>query len=437
MKTILAVGYYDDFARFFLAIKKEFKKKDAEIRFTYFSIYLSGYLYFILKFNKVSFFSFRVWLQALKKNREYTKFLLSKSISYKGINLNKIISYHLLLEPKSEIKLKKQAMSYIDIVEKCFSENKPDLIILSGDSRMCIEIFDLLARRAKIKTFYFEQGPFGTTILDENGVNANASIRIKSRSGKSINTNLLKQKVESFLARNKNQKYIRNPLYRVSDFIFQTIFYRFKIVPPDIYISSKKNVKTFSNSALATTWEKNKNIFLLILQVPYDANMVIHSPHYKNHFSIVKDVYESLPHNSQLIVREHPLFRGKYERDLYLFMKEKNISIDVRELYQSINNCDVSIVNNSTVGIEAISKLKTLVVLGNAYYDNHGVSLKLNNKSNLKQVLFDALGFRLDHKSVYAFLDLLFREFLIEGHFRDKYLIAPRNIVNKIYSDGK
>lgn len=429
-KTILSIGYYDDFARFFLKVKKEFLQKDESIKFNYFSIHLSGYLYFLFKFQKVSFLSLRVWINSLINHKGCNRNILIKKNIYKEINLNNLIRYHSYLNPNNIDKLKKQAISYIDFYENYLLLNKPDVIILSGDTRMSVEILDILAKKNKIKTFYFEQGPFGTTIMDHQGVNANTSIR--SKKIRVIDSPTAKSNVESFLSRTKSPKYKRNPLYRFSDIIYQLLFFSINLVPPDIYIKSQKIGRSYFIANKVTTWGENKNIFLLILQVPYDANMVMHSPHFKDHFTILKNIYENLPANSQLIVREHPLFIGKYESELYEFIKEKRISIDTKNLNQSLKDCSVIIVNNSTVGIEAISKLKTVVVLGNSYYDNHGISLKLNDKKYLKELLIEALNFKLNPEKVYSFFDFLIQDFLIQGHFRDKDLTAAEKIVNKI-----
>jgi len=180
---------------------------------------------------------------------------------------------------------------------------------------------------------------------------------------------------------------------------------------------------------------EEKKIFLLILQVPYDVNMVYHSPFYTNHFEIVKDVYSNLPLNTQLLVREHPLFKGKYEKELFEFMYQNKISLDSDDLYSSINKSDVIIVNNSTVGIEAISKLKTLVILGNSYYDNTNICLKLKEKDNLNNLLSSAIDFVIDKKNVLSFLDDFLNNYLIDGHFRDTKLIASKNIAKEILND--
>jgi len=431
---ILSIGYYDDFARFFLEIKKEFKKKDKGISFKYLNLYFSGYLYFLVRLHAASFFSFRVWINKILNNAKYQK-ILKKQNKYKNINLTQIIQYHLLLDENEESNLKLQAMSYIDIVEKELKKFNPDVLILSGDSRMSIEIFNIKAKELNIKTYYFEQGPFGTTIFDQQGVNANSSFR-----NRAIKCDLLEQEIKTNIAtfnnRAKNTKYKRNPIYRGSDYIFQFIFSKIGLLPVDIKMS--KEVEAISDEYVNLSkniYKQGEKIFLLILQVPYDVNMVYHSPFYSNHCEIVKDVFNNLPEGSQLLVREHPLYQGKYEKELFSFMSEHQISLDTNNLYRSIEKADVVIVNNSTVGIEAISKLKPVVVLGDSYYDNDKICLKLKTTNALDTLLNTAINFDINEKDILCFLDAFLNNFLINGHFRDEKLIAPSLIVQRIIDD--
>ncbi len=434
--NVLTVGYYDDFARFFLAIKKEIKDKNPEVNFVYFSIYLSGFLYFLFRFNKVSFFSFKVWLKTLIKFNYYKNKLLSDSKYYKGINIEKVIAYHALLNNKNIEKYKLQALSYIDTIESYLLKNKVDLLLLSGDSRLCIQVFDALGEQMNIPRLYFEQGPFKTTIIDGIGVNANSSFRnsvVNNQSDLSLHE---KQKnVIDFLERDKGESYKRNPFYRGADYLFQKLFLWIKLLPIDIAIKKqKKQISVPKYSNLSKKIDDNKYIYLLILQVPFDANMVYHSPFYNNHYEIVKDVFNNIPVNSQLIVREHPLYKRLYEKELYNFMFENNISIDQKELNTSINNADVVVVNNSTVGIEAVAKLKSIVVLGDSYYDNERICLKLKTKEDLKIVLSDAQIKKRESHEVFNYLFDFVNNYLIKGHFRDQDLaMTSEIIVNKIY----
>jgi capsular polysaccharide export protein len=428
---ILSIGYYDDFARFYLKMKKEFKKENKNIEFKYLSLYFSGYLYFLFRLQNVSFFSFKVWINKILNKKKYMQ-ILDNYKEYKGVNLDSIIKYHLQLDGKEEINLKLQAISYIDIIENLLNRYNPDILILSGDSRMSIEILNLKAKELDIKTYYFEQGPFGTTVFDEQGVNANASIRnIDIKIDKSNED--MEKDVSKFYNRKRTKKYKRNPIYRGSDYILQFLFSKIGLLPIDIKM--EKEVKATSKKYINLSkniYKKDKKVFLLILQVPYDANMVYHSPFYKNHFEIVKDIYNNLPTNSQLLVREHPLFKSKYEKELYDFMYQKEISLDIDNLYNSIEKADVVIVNNSTVGIEAISKLKPVIVLGNSYYDNDKICLKLKDKKYLKLLLQKGTKYKVDTKNVLQFLDYFLNKYLIDGHFRDNNLISPKIIVKNL-----
>jgi len=429
---ILVIGYYDDFARFFLGIKKELKKENKKIEFKYLSLYFSGYLYFLVRLQNVSFFSLEVWINKIINKNKYLN-ILNSYVSYKGICLNDIIRYHKLIDKENEVNLKLQAISYIDVVDKLLKKYRPDILILSSDSRLSVEIFDMKAKELGIKTYYFEQGPFGTTMFDRKGVNANAIIRKKLIEVDNTSIQEKENNIKKFFQRKRSVKYKRNPVYRGSDYIFQFIFSKIGLLPIDIKM--QKEVKVITEEYInlpKNIYKKNKNIFLLVLQVPYDVNMVYHSPFYNNHFEIVQDIYENLPQNSQLLVREHPLFKGRYEQELYTFMYKSHISLDTNDLYLSINKADVTIVNNSTVGIEAISKFKPVVVLGNSYYDNDKVCLKLKGKSDLNNILNNAINFKIDKNSILLFLDYFLNKYLIDGHFRDTELLSAKTISQRL-----
>lgn len=432
---ILSIGYYDDFARFFLSIKSELRKKNKNIKFKYLTLYLSGYLYCIFRFEQVSFLSMKAWFNQLIHKKKYLT-IISSSTIYKNIDFNDVIKYHLLLDEKSELSLKLQALSYIDAIEKLLNNYSPDLLILSSDSRMAVEIVNIKAKELAIKTYYFEQGPFGTTIFDNIGVNANASIRQMNLTDNTLPFEESEEKVKRFFSRKKVNKYKRNPIYRGSDYIFQYLFLKIGLVPIDIKMENFKTSVSTEYKLLKTNNNvtKNKKI-LLILQVPYDVNMVYHSPFYNNHYSIVKDLHQNLPNNSFLLVREHPLYQGKYESELYAYMLNNNIALDTDELYSSIDSSSVVVVNNSTVGIEAISRYKNVVVLGNSYYDNNDICIKLKEKENLKTLLERAISSAVDKNSIVNFLYLFLTDYLIDGHYRDEDLKCTHEIAQRILDD--
>jgi capsular polysaccharide export protein len=420
--NVLSIGYYDDFARFFLKIKEELASKKEDISFHYLSVYASGFLFWFLRSGEVSLLTFKVMLEVFK-NKSYYKHLITQNSNYKGVSLSAVIKYHESLGISSR-RLKIRACGYIDVLLREIEENEINLIICSSDSRLVSEVIAALAKNKGIKVLYFEQGPHRTTFLDEQGVNANVSIRGKVSQSKNINND--KKIVSKFIAREKGLPYKRNPFYRGVDYLLELAFSKTLIYPDELKNTTNNTFLTkfrTVNKSKVNKILEGETVFLLILQVPFDANMVHHSPHFKSHYEIVKSVVGNLPTNGRLIVREHPLYKSMYEKEIYKLCKDKGIYIqnDI-SVASALKNADVIIVNNSTVGLEAISEGKPTVVLGDALYDSSGICLRLDNIDELKELLETAPSYQVDESLLYGFLTELYFNNLLKGHFRDENL---------------
>jgi capsular polysaccharide export protein len=426
-----------------MGIEKELRPHYPNLKFKIFSLYLSGFFYSFLRRQPSSWLTQKALFQVFKHKKKYTQIIESNAV-YKNLDLNKLIDYHFKLNKKASKKqLLLQAAAYIDIIDEQLQQ-KPDFLLLIGDLRLPVEIAKLLAQQHNIKTFFIEQGPFQTTIFDEKGVNANHSIRgfnpgenqeTVSGAGKKLNSKKPKPK-----------KYSRFPFYRGMDYFLEFSLQKTALYPPDL----KMNQSLFSRFTFDKKTRENlyfpvdKNyrnpIFFLICQVPFDVNMTHHSPHYSNHFEILKDVYENLPANSTLVVREHPIYKGKYGEDFYKFIKENKIYVDFQESASPVlEKANVVIVNNSTIGLEAISKYKKTVVLGDAYYDSSGLCLKLKQKENLKILLEKALVYDINQKNVNNFMTEFTENHLLEGFITDKNLKSPKTIASglmKLYREN-
>jgi capsular polysaccharide export protein len=296
---------------------------------------------------------------------------------------------------------------------------------------MCIEIASAIAKKENITIYYIEQGPFNTTFFDDIGVNANLSIRnqtnfvsnAKPNSDIEINVN------------HKSLKYNRSPIYRGLDMLFMKLFENSNFYPPDLKFTDL-NSSRFKTTKPKTTLNRNKSYhktILLALQVPLDVNMIYHSLYFKTHTEILISVYSNLPKNTQLTVREHPLFIGKYEKTFYDFITKNNITIDnITTLDKALDVSEAVIVNNSTVGIEAILKYKPVVVLGDSFYDHSKICLKLKNKNELGILLENAMSYKPNKQEIDNFKYLLFNTVLLKGSITDKNLISSKHIANHI-----
>ncbi len=432
--NILCVGYYDKFTRFFLGIKKELEEKDINIEFKIASLYFSGYLYSLLRYVPSILLSFRARVNVLIHKKRYSE-IIENGSTYKGVEFQKFIKFHKKLNAKiSKKDLLLQAVSYIDILHKEFTQFEPDIVLLVGDARLAIEITKTLAKLFNVTTYFIEQGPFGTTFFGNTGANANLKLNINYN-------NEIEEKIKVELTNRINRspvkRYNRSFVYRGIDFFVAALFENSFIFPPDLKHSDVfPNLSKSYKQLHPIQLEGEHTVYLLILQVPVDVNMISHSPNFKSHYSIVKAVYENLPDNSMLILREHPVYIGKYEDELYEYARNHRIDFDnSTELKESLINADVVVVNNSTVGIEAIALNKTLVVLGNAYYDHPEICIKFNGDNDLGQIMQFASNYNPNKENIYVFLNELFNNQLIEGQITGYDLAASRTISNKIITE--
>lgn len=402
MKNIISIGYYSDFSRFFNIIKNGLNEI-VDCNWVNFSIYPSGYLYDFVHNNK------RVFLNRAIVNSDFYD-IDKKSLDW-------ICEYH-----DESSKLRKEALKYLSYYDGYLKNNAVDLIILSGDSRMPIRAMMYIAKIYKIKVIFFEQGPLNTTILDSDGVNANCSFRHNDK---------VSYNVEPYLeAKNiKVKKWNGYKKYRIIDLVYQ--FLSSTALSNSYKLAKQPKIEIDLNKV------SNKKTILLILQVPEDANMICHSPYFSDHLSIVSQVFKAIPQDYQLIIREHPLYIGKYEKELYKYIALNQIKIDSKtNLKEAIDLAELVIVNNSTVGLEAITQQKKILVLGDSYYDNPLFVNKYNGvdlQSHIEKALTsNDLTIRALNRIYY-----LFECEFIQGHFRDFEINRFKYITKKVLNEIK
>ncbi|MDN3492596.1 capsular polysaccharide export protein, LipB/KpsS family [Winogradskyella bathintestinalis] len=431
---VICLSTLDKFSRFYLDIERQLKANHTtNISLKIFSLYFSGFLYPLLRFRHSSWISAKAWVLAHFKKTFYLSIINSKN-EYKNLKYNDYYRFHSALNRKiSKQSLQLQTLAYIDIFDAIFTKDQPDYIISIGDSRLCMEVGIALAKTKNIKIYYIEQGPFNTTFFDDKGVNANISLREKTKITLS-NTdarNSLNINQES-----KTYKYNRSLIYRGLDMALMTLFENTAIYPPDLKYSDLNSYRK-NRSYSETKHSDDEPYALLILQVPLDVNMVYHSPHFETHTEILESVYANLPKKLKLVVREHPLFINKYEDTLYNYINENKILIDnTSSLNSAMESARMIIVNNSTVGIEAIFKYKTVVVLGNAFYDNDYVCLKLKNKAALSSLLEEAMDYNPNKINIDSFKYEMYNSVLLQGGISDNSLQSSKSIANQLLTNA-
>ena len=114
---------------------------------------------------------------------------------------------------------------------------------------------------------------------------------------------------------------------------------------------------------------------------------------------------------------------------------KNNIVIDNQStLDDTLNKAELVIVNNSTVGIEAIKKYKSVIVLGDAFYDNEEVCLKLKSRDELSDLLKMGLTRKVDKNKIDNYIKMLYDTVMIEGSISDETLTSSKKIANILIS---
>lgn len=400
-KKILFVGFFDDFARFYHGVADEL---DFDCYFVFQN--LSGFLYSILRKFSATYLFFSPAQLFSKKITNAEPMLGNDEIMY-------ILEYGQIDSKFRRFILRKlyyfwyQKLLRLDI----------NTILIAGDSRPISRLFKVIGQHQGSKIHYFEQGPKNTTILDDVGVNSNSSFRERDRS--------------SYFFQGKytpgyQPSYSRNPIYRSIDYFFDLVFV--SIIFP---IFAEKNLQIWFRTIIAKKkikkyhfekYDYSKSYVLLILQVPEDANMVMHSHNFSSFYDMVYAVHAVLPSSLSLLIREHPLYKYGYESRLYsLIQSEPNIFLDSQtSLEKQITQASLVVVNNSTVGFEAILLKSRLLVLGDSYYDQYKFLKKLSHANKLGAEMQDALVLEIDHNESDSYIAWSFSKNFIKGHFRNK-----------------
>lgn len=413
---VLTLSYYNSFSRFFKRLEIEINK-DMSVKFYRFSIYPSSFFYYLINFSKNIFLPLNVRIFSIfhRNLKSWTDF-------------DEMLDYHLSLENKIPKKrFKEICIKYLNYYYFYLKKNNIDLIISSGDSRLYVETLVVAARKLNTQIIFFEQGPYKTTMLDIKGVNANSSFRTKELNEIGDFDELLSFLKKKSLSRNSMKLSSIYRLMKFFDYLVQFSFFG-KLFFKELFIQFKSRERLLVKRE---TVEYNKNNILLILQVPYDIQLVKHSPLIKDFLDMIKKTYELLPSKYNLIVKEHPLHFGKYSKELYDYLELNNIKLlESMSLKESLELVDIVIVNNSIAGLESILGLKKTIVLGNSYYDRESVVIKIKDLEHYSSILLNLDKNVVDERQMKKFCCNLFYDYLFLGHFMDENLDFTSSIAS-------
>lgn len=435
---IITVTYFYDFARYFSFLEDNVRNVCDSTQFFNVSMYPCAHRYWI-KNNKHSvipaFFPSKKGEYSLKNNLDIVNDLIYFN--------KKAFGFY---NRDETIKLRDNAIKYLNYFDALFKTENFDLLITSGESRLIPSVMIYIAKKYEVKIIYFEQGPFGKTMIDLKGVNANISFTPSFKALSKQQENQLDEFIN--LLENKKEKFWLKERFGVLDkmqrFFTMCCMYQPRLLahllPTDLgvgpyfyqgYLLPKiKRLmhKKCKPSTCMDVSKIHKPYIALYLQVPVDAQLIDHSPYYDCFYQMVKDVINAKPTGYQLLIREHPQYVGKYDKRIYDLVSNCNdVSFQNEvDLKLMIRNSACSVLNNSAVGIESLLLGVNVVCLGKSYYSHRGITYDFDgNAENLIFLLQKAVIEEFKLEKVKSFMYEFIFEYLQDGHFQDYELQYP------------
>ena len=131
------------------------------------------------------------------------------------------------------------------------------------------------------------------------------------------------------------------------------------------------------------------------LHVPHDVQLTVRSNLFYFQEALIEYLSRILPIGYDLYIKEHPASVGALPVDgLKRLVKKRNY---LKLLHPSINsfelvkNAEIVIVVNSKVGFEALMQGKKVIVVGEAFYKNKGLTVDVENLKDLDHIVHNTL----------------------------------------------
>lgn len=138
------------------------------------------------------------------------------------------------------------------------------------------------------------------------------------------------------------------------------------------------------------TVDYSDSYYVFPLHMQPEASTIILAPFNVDQKSTIINISKILPLNTMLYVKEHRSALGQHSLVFYEELKKyPNIKlISYKEnMFELIKNSKGTINLSSTVGLEALMLQKPSVVLGNVFYNDTGLTFKVNSYLELWQVI--------------------------------------------------
>ncbi len=141
----------------------------------------------------------------------------------------------------------------------------------------------------------------------------------------------------------------------------------------------------------------NEKFFYFPLQAEPESIVSIKSPFYSDVVTLVENIAKSIPIDSILYVKEHPIQKEKSYRPINVYQKIINIP-NVKLIHPNVNSQNLISKSQAVfclagaTGFEALFHKKPVILFSDEYYDVHSMIYKVEKFSELSTIINHALN---------------------------------------------
>lgn len=359
-----------------------------------------------------------------------------------------------ILEKDISEKTLKTYKMYMHFIDKYIDENNINVICLFNGYHWIDQVTKYLAEKKGLKVHYFEDGLFRpiTVTLDSKGINAESSISRDPNFYDSVVVN--HERLKKYLYKSETPLYLkvkRESLVKVAIVKFLSMLGSAIQLHPNYYVHINlfQAVKYFFFKLHFSRRENDDIVFpeefiFVPFQVSRDTQIFYNSPNISNMEQLLDLVYDAVLRFNQenrrslkIIVKEHPedMSRNNYKELKHRYRDVKEvIFVQKYNVKHIIKKATAVITINSTVGIEALAKEKTVITLGEALYNIEGVAHHVKDLTSLHNEIKNALNTPLYIDRIQKFIYYLRFIYQVEGTISIPNQQTAKNIVRKIMS---
>jgi len=157
----------------------------------------------------------------------------------------------------------------------------------------------------------------------------------------------------------------------------------------------KKRKQFLDNNSIKSI--QDKKFFYFPLQSEPESIILIKAPFYSDVITLVENIAKSIPIDSILYVKEHPIQKEKSWRPIDIYQKIIDIP-NVKLIHPSVNaqdlisECQAVFCVSGASGFEALFHKKPVILFSDEYYDVISMVRKVQKFTELSTVIHDALN---------------------------------------------